>query len=624
MRGTPRPPGPEHRDHAPPCGTPRRTHEGCLHHRRQARGARRARRPPAPRQEPALDVEAGRPGPVRAARPPPLGRDPRRSPRRAPANAAGAPGRARPRRGLPWLGRRPRPRAPGAPGRDPDPGAGRPPARRLLLAGVRRLLDPSAVLRRPRDPGRRSPEGGVGPRRAARRRRPALRARLLPPVALRRRPPAGRLRSAARGRAAARPRARRRPPAGDRGDRAADDDDPRPDLAGAGRPRPPAPPRHGRGGERRGGADDHGPPLRRVRRAPAEAGDPPRGRRRPRARRVRLRPRGLPHERGARRLPRARADEPADPPRHRSRRGADRRPRGHRVHDAHAGSGRHRPVRRRPDRALRLLVRARPRAAELVRPAARTRAGRGGRPAGLQHGLHGPAPGAARQRRLRPPRRGLPADVREPLARIRGARGADRPHHERGPRGNLDVRRVRLPVRTAPRLDRLDRPRGLGADPLRPRRGDLVRPPAVAAAPRDRRPAAGPRGVGGAGRAREAARLGRVRPRSGRADDRVRPPRAVLQAPDADPARARTPGPAPPRRGPAGPVRDRGQGPPGRRARQAPDLRARELRGRSEGAPPDHVPPRLRHDDGRDARRRGRRLAEQSPPSPTRPAAPPG
>ena len=66
---------------------------------------------------------------------------------------------------------------------DPAPGRGTARRHRLLLARVRHHRRPAAVLRRPRHPRRRPSEGGQRPRRTAHRRRPALPARLLPPVA---------------------------------------------------------------------------------------------------------------------------------------------------------------------------------------------------------------------------------------------------------------------------------------------------------------------------------------------------------------------------------------------------------------------------------------------------------
>ena len=67
------------------------------------------------------------------------------------------------------------------PGRDPQSS----PLRLvgLLLARVRHLRGPAAVLGRPRRARRRPPEGVERPRRPARRRRPLLPPRLLPPAA---------------------------------------------------------------------------------------------------------------------------------------------------------------------------------------------------------------------------------------------------------------------------------------------------------------------------------------------------------------------------------------------------------------------------------------------------------
>ena len=89
--------------------------------------------------------------------------------------------------------------------------------------GVRHHRRAAAVLRRPRHPRRRPPQGRQRPRRAAHRRRPALPARLLPPVAVPRGLAAGAypvldpdglpLIAAARGRRHARARSRSRCPA---------------------------------------------------------------------------------------------------------------------------------------------------------------------------------------------------------------------------------------------------------------------------------------------------------------------------------------------------------------------------------------------------------------------------
>ena len=82
--------------------------------------------------------------------------------------------------------------------------------------------------------------------------------------------------------------------------------------------------------------------------------------------------------------------------------------------------------------------------------AARRRAGRRARPRRrarrrpgderVQHGGHGPAARAARQRRLEAARRGQPAHVRRALARVRRRRGADHLGHQRRARADLDRR----------------------------------------------------------------------------------------------------------------------------------------------------------------------------------------
>ena len=105
-------------------------------------------------------------------------------------------------------------------------------------------------------------------------------------------------------------------------------------------------------------APGHRPPLRRRHRAPPAPGDPARhGRRAGPAGRRRRRP-GVPHQRGPRRLPRARAHPPA------GHRPGPELPRGHRggagrlhLHHPHPGPGRHRPVPPRADgEVLRRLV----------------------------------------------------------------------------------------------------------------------------------------------------------------------------------------------------------------------------------------------------------------------------
>ena len=76
-------------------------------------------------------------------------------------------------------GRARRPRARGQRPRRPDAGLDR-----VLLHGVRRHRGAAQLLRRARRARRRPPEGGLRPRRAADRRRPAVPVGLLPPVAV--------------------------------------------------------------------------------------------------------------------------------------------------------------------------------------------------------------------------------------------------------------------------------------------------------------------------------------------------------------------------------------------------------------------------------------------------------
>ena len=229
--------------------------------------------------------------------------------------------------------------------------------RRLLLARVRPHRDPAAVQRRPRRARRRPPEGGERPRRPARRDRAALRRGLLPPAPQRRRLPGGAVPPARPERAgAARHRASRS------SSTSAGDDRQGPGVAG----------RRSAActlylldthveGNSPDGVDDHRPPLRRRRRAPAAPGDRARHRRRQGAARARPAPRGVPHQRGPRRVPVVRADARAGRPTgltvRRGRRGGARR---RRVHHAHARAGRHRPVRAVADgEVLRSLRHAR-------------------------------------------------------------------------------------------------------------------------------------------------------------------------------------------------------------------------------------------------------------------------
>ena len=89
-------------------------------------------------------------------------------------------------------------------------------------------------------------------------------------------------------------------------------------------------------------------------------------------------------------------------------------------------------------------------------------------------------------------------------------------------------------------------------------------PPGDARAAGRRGPPAVARLVAAAGGHRGRAGMDRVGLRPGRADDRVRPTRSVVQALDVDDARPRAAQGDPARRAPAGAAGDRGQGAPGR------------------------------------------------------------
>ena len=117
------------------------------------------------------------------------------------------------------------------------------------------------------------------------------------------------------------------------------------------------------------------------------------------------------------------------------------------------------------------------------RPGARARRGDlpGRRPAHVQHGRHGHAPRAAGQRRLRAARRGQPGDVRGPVAGLRHRRGADRLDHQRRARAHLGRARGLRPRRLAapPRPT----PRGCGRSAASSAPGWSPRPGAGCASP---------------------------------------------------------------------------------------------------------------------------------------------
>ena len=167
--------------------------------------------------------------------------------------------------------------------------------------------------------------------------------------------------------------------------------------------------------------------------------------------------RGVPHQRGPRRLPRPRADPRAHRgrgrPEARLRHRARGRSRVDRVHHPHPGPGRHRPLPAHPRRAV-LQRRGRdPRRTGRPDPAARHRGLRGRRPVRLQHGGDGLPARPARQRRLPAARPRQPRDVPGTVAGLRRGRGADRLDHQRrarpdlgGPRGHRAGRPARAPT----------------------------------------------------------------------------------------------------------------------------------------------------------------------------------
>ncbi len=428
----------------------------------------------------------------------------------------------------------------------PVAGPGRARRHRVLLAGVRHRVGAPAVLRGPGHPRRRPPEDRQRPRRADHRDRPVLPVGLLQAVAVARRLAAGALPghgsrrqprvAAARGRTAAPPRWPSACPA-----------------AGS------SPPASGSPRSVASRCSCSTPTSRRTARPSARsptgctaaAASTASSRRccSASAASARCAPTaasrghagagGVPHQRGPRRLPRPRAHPRAGvrEPAHDLRRGARGRARGDGLHDPHARSGRHRPLPDRPDRpALRRRQRL-ARRARRPHPRARSRDLRGRRPGRVQHGRHGPAPGPARQRREPAARPRVPRDVRRAVVRVRQRRRADHLDHQR--RARADMGRAAGP-RPRPRgLDR--RRRGLGSHRRRPRRpalGDQARP---ASGPRRHGPLHAARVVGQPRLHRRRAGLDRHRSRSRRADDRLRPPGAVLQAADADAARSGPP-----------------------------------------------------------------------------------
>ncbi len=196
-----------------------------------------------------------------------------------------------------------------------------------------------------------------------------------------------------------------------------------------------------------------------------------------------------------------------------------------------------------------------------------------------------------RERSVRAARTGVARDVARPVARPAGRRGSDHLDHERRPCTDVDLRRARGPAR------------------------------APVARLRARARARRRRALGCASRREEAhARVHRPharrrRARSGRADDRVRPSLRDVQArrPPVQPAGAARE--AARRSPPADPGARRRQGAPGGRGRQGRHPAGRRLRAQRGRHGPRRLPRGLR-DDARAAARPGlRRLAEHAAPA---------
>ncbi len=265
----------------------------------------------------------------------------------------------------------------------------------------------------------------------------------------------------------------------------------RQDLGRPGRPGAAAAARLRRRGEPRPLPRGDRPAVRRHLRAPAAPGDPARHRRGPRAARARAphrdqRARGLPHQRGPCRVPRPRADPRADDRgvraearlRHRAR----GLPRLDRLHHAHPGTGRHRPLLARPHGAVLRHGWPAQRHPDRADPRPRLRGLRRGRPDRVQHGGDGLPALAACERRLPAARPRQPRDVPRSLAGLRRGRGADHLDHQRRPRPDLGRARGLRPRRAARRRRRLRRgPTRSGTPSTRSRRPSSGRSSACSA-----------------------------------------------------------------------------------------------------------------------------------------------
>ena len=254
-------------------------------------------------------------------------------------------------------------------------------------------------------------------------------------------------------------------------------------------------------------------------------------------------------------------------------------------------------------------------------PGARRRGLRRRRPDGVQHGGHGLPALPARQRRLPAPRPRQPRDVPRPVAGLRRGRGAD---HRPSP--TASTRRPGSAARSS------TSPSDYGAERRRRRRRLVL----GGGRPTPRRRASGRSSGSCAQRlvadARQRLRKSWPQARRRRApscswvDEALDPDVltigfarrvAVVQAADADAARPRAAQAAAAPPGAPGAAGHRRQVPPRRRRRQEADPGARALRRRPRGAAPHRLPAQLRHRHGPAALSRLRRLAEQ-PAAPLR------
>ena len=277
----------------------------------------------------------------------------------------------------------------------------------------------------------------------------------------------------------------------------------------------------------------------------------------------------------------------------RLRRGAGGRARGHGVHHAHPGARRHRPLRRRPDRA-----------------ALRRRPGPGGRPGRAAARTSAPrtTPAASRACSTWPSWACASAPRANGVSKLHGVVSREMfdglwPGFDDA---EVPITSVTNGVHAGTWVDRrvyelADKHLGtpdVERDNAWERIGDVPRDE-IWATKRELRQQLVKRGpppravlVEEARREPGRARLGRRHPRPGRADHRLRPPRPDLQAAHPHAARPRAAQAPAARPGAADPARHRRQVPPGRRDRQAAHPADGQVRRRPRGPPPHRLPAR--------------------------------